>query len=517
MDQIAQQLKTEIESLQEYIQRTEERLQVGGWVSELLDPFERVERNFTDSELREILYALYHAKHRFSVNGQLSTRIDSILSRHQDLLSDLLEEPSFTDASSDRLPARDPSIYSSDVIDEVIEEEDEEILDSSSPADTDAAIAESRSSAEEKLEDPPIDDLLQLFDEEEEEGQPAGDLADELFQTASDEEEEKGQPAEDLADELFQTASDEEEGGVPGVADVGAVNQEKRNFVPTEREREQPVSRKLAQSDLDKLIPPPPATHLHPAPQDAEQPPKERLPPKGRTFTLRNRFPQPAIEEAQTVDIFLEKIKLDDLLLRLGISIPYQDKTKLEHLLHDKVADRVIPTLQANPHFEKQYILVPRISRFIYDDVIYPCTIKNLARTFIALFGNIKDLVHYKTHPFLDSEVPEPGWALITPETPPKSLNRSFMEQQQYLQKLATTIGLPSRLVRRRTLVEAVYDLIVGRMVLDTSLQSRTLDWTSTGASKSAFLCIFFAENGIRIRDLPRTTHNRSLGVCPNW
>ena len=468
MDQIAQHLKAEIESLQEYIQRTEERLQVSAWVSELLDPFERAERNFTDSELRKTLYALYHAKHRFSVNGHLSTRIDSILSRHQDLLPDLLEEPSPADASSDHLPARDPSIYSSEETDERAEEDDEEIQDSPSPADADETIVESRSSTEEKFVDPPADDLSQLFDEEEDDGLPTKGFADKLFQPSS---------------------SSEDKEDTPEATEVDAVNQKNGNFVPKSD------LQAVEQASIDRL----------------------KLSPKERISSLRNRVPQPETEEAQIVDIFLEKVELDDLLLRLDISIPLDDKTRLESLLRNKMADRVIPALQANPLFEKQYILIPRISRFTYDGVIYPCTIKNLARTFIALFGDIKDLMQYKTHSFLDSEVPEPGWALITPEAPAKSLSKNYMEQQQYLRYLATTIGLPSHLVRRRRLVEAVYDLIVGRMVLGTPLQNCTLDWTSTGTSKTDFVCVYSAEKGIRLRDLPRTTHNQALGVCPNW
>ena len=136
--------------------------------------------------------------------------------------------------------------------------------------------------------------------------------------------------------------------------------------------------------------------------------------------------------------------------------------------------------------------------------------------TFIALFGNIHDLVQFKGHRFFNSEVPEQGWALVPAEAPRETLGKTFMEQTQYLRYLAANTGIPSHLVRRRTLVEAVYDIIVGRIVMGNPFQKQTLDWTSSGTSKSDFVCVYFAENGIRLLALPRTTHNPALGVVPH-
>ena len=117
----------------------------------------------------------------------------------------------------------------------------------------------------------------------------------------------------------------------------------------------------------------------------------------------------------------------------------------------------------------------------------------------------------------MTSELPELGWALITPEAPRESLQKSYMEQNQYLRYVATSFGIPSHLVRRRTLVEAVYDLIVGQLVLGKSMQRQTLDWTATGSAKNDYICLYFAPEGIRVRDMSRTTRHQSLGVCPNW
>ena len=102
-------------------------------------------------------------------------------------------------------------------------------------------------------------------------------------------------------------------------------------------------------------------------------------------------------------------------------------------------------------------------------------------------------------------------------ESSEQSLSKNYMEQTQFLRSLATTIGSPSHMVRRRTLVEAVYDIIVSRMILETPLQSKTLDWTSTGPGKSDFICVFHSEQGLRLRHMNRTQQNEALGLCPNW
>jgi hypothetical protein len=117
----------------------------------------------------------------------------------------------------------------------------------------------------------------------------------------------------------------------------------------------------------------------------------------------------------------------------------------------------------------------------------------------------------------MNHETPEPGWALVLPEAPRESLDKSYMEHNQYLRYLASTLRLSSHLVRRRTLTEALYDLIVGRMVLGQTLQKAPLDWTSTGASKNDFVCVYYSDAGIRLRHLSRQTRNKALGLCPNW
>ena len=113
--------------------------------------------------------------------------------------------------------------------------------------------------------------------------------------------------------------------------------------------------------------------------------------------------------------------------------------------------------------------------------------------------------------------MPQTGWALITREAPRDTLGGNFTEQNQSLRIMGPSIGLPSHMVRRRTLVEAAFDLVVGRLLLSEPLQQRTLDWTSSGTSKRGSVCIYLSKYGIRIRELPRSTRHSALGFCPNW
>ncbi len=221
--------------------------------------------------------------------------------------------------------------------------------------------------------------------------------------------------------------------------------------------------------------------------------------------------------KSRACDIFSHQINLEELLLDLGIDIPEQDKTQLKHLHKQKLESRSIAQLKLYPPAAGQYVLIPRIRQFIHQGTIYPCTVKNLARTFIAIFADIKDLMQYKAHPFLDSEVPEFGWSIVPAEAPQETLNKNYLHQTQFLRFLSTATRLPSHLVRRRTLVEAVYDIIASRMHLESPMQKATLDWTASGLSKSDFICVFHSEQGLRIRHIKRTQRNQALGLCPNW
>ena len=398
MDEISRQLKEEIESLQEYIQRFETRFLANKWTAEMLDPFEQTQSGFEPGELKKVLIALYHAKHRFSVNGPLSTRIEAILQQYPELLAEALAEFSTQ-------PEEDPN----------------KATPSEVPFES---ISFGRASP----------DAAPLHDE----GEPS---LDELFESP-------------------QAAPSLDEGKA--------------------------------------------SARLTPEPRVAPQP-RPSVPVQDH----------PA--KSTTVDVFSEKVVLDDLLACLDISLPKGDVTQLEQKLQHKLQSGIVPALENHRAAEKQFVLMPRFSRFVHHGTSYPCTVQNLVQVFSHLFGKNKNLLRYREYPFATSATPEPGWFLITPEAPRETLGLSYMEQNQSLRIMGPTVGLPSHTVRRRTMAEAVFDLIVGGSLLNAPLQRHTLDWTSDGPTKKSFTCVFYSEQGIRIRDLLRTTRHRALGFCPNW
>ena len=252
------------------------------------------------------------------------------------------------------------------------------------------------------------------------------------------------------------------------------------------------------------------------SPEEGAKPPPDR--PQRAPKEPTPGMPRRELEEvAASVNIFSDTIALDDLQAALDIAIPAEDLTQLENRLRARLTDKVVATLRESRQAEGQYILMPRITRFIHGGTVVPCTLRNLAKTFFKLFGDLRDLRPYVTDRVMTGELPELGWSLITPEAPRESLAKSHMDQNQYIRYLATSLGIPSHMVRRRTLVEAVYDAVVGRLVLGKSLQRQTLDWTASSASKNDFLCMYSADEGIRIRQLARTTRHPALGACPNW
>ena len=102
-------------------------------------------------------------------------------------------------------------------------------------------------------------------------------------------------------------------------------------------------------------------------------------------------------------------------------------------------------------------------------------------------------------------------------ESPRESVNRNYMQKDQFVRQLLLSLSIPSHLVRRRSMVESLYDLIVGEVVLGQQLQRATLDWISSTPTKNDYVCVYYPEEGIRVRDLSRITRHQSLGVTPNW
>jgi hypothetical protein len=490
MDHIAQQLRSEILSLEEHINRTGNRLLATHWVDELIEPFEQIENSLEVDDLRPIVIAFHHARNHFKVNGHLADRIDGILSRHGNLVTDLdgLSTIGGTADEYDSVvlpPDADPGDTTAvDDVSSLFFEEDEELVDGRAVAlDTDDTAGST------------ID-----FGLDEDESQRSIDFGrdEEVLQRPID----FGRD-EDVAQRSVDFGRDTEPQDDPlqGV-----------DFGSTPVEEEQNVDG-LFDSAVDtepSVTPSGTGDELF-----AQRPPHNRIVDgKSRDSSLN----APGKEGASLYSIFSHVVTVDDLAAGLDVVIPAHDRTLLEQKLRARLSDRVVAALRGSKSAEKQYILVPRIVRATEPtgDTM-PMTVKNMAKRYISLFGEIRDLMRYRNDSMMSIEVPESGWAIITAEAPRESLGKNYMEQNQYLRYLSTSLTIPSHLVRRRTMVEAIYDVIVGELVLGMNMQRASLDWTTSTPAKNDYVCVYYPEEGIRVRDLSRVTHHRSLGVTPNW
>ena len=616
MDEIALQLKEEVKSLQEYIEHTEKRVLATSWVESILDPFEQIESEFAEEEIKEVVEALAVARKRFSINGHLAGRIDGVIDRYKHLIESKDED----EQNLQEIPAEDPvfsplglSSYEDDeehisldglhtpdqaqtepplpaptaplgdletlfnttdppdktpdilhdntltgtaVPEPPIEDSENTVVKTSSPSDQlpdqhpDELFASALLAEQDPLEiieennnqdplstkplqegtgntdDPPSNKTPDILHDNTltdtavpelpiEDGEntvvktssPSDQLPDqhldELFAPALLAEQDPPEITEENNDQDLQAAKPLQE---------GTGNTDELFAIALDQPQAETSNNDFKENTLGPSVSTPPKATEHPATTNN---PDTLFAAADSTASSHKK--RAANKKTDTYNIFSHQIDLEELLLDLGIDIPKQDKTQLKHLYKQKLESRSIVRLKSYQPAADQYVLIPRITRFIHQGTIYPCTVKNLARTFIALFADIKELMQYKTHPFLDSEVPEFGWSIVPAEAPQETLNKNYLHQAQFLRFLSTATRLPSHLVRRRTLVEAVYDIIASRMHLESPMQKATLDWTASGLSKSDFICVFHSEQGLRIRHIKRTQRNKALGLCPNW
>ena len=503
MEQIEEQLTSEIRALQEHIRRVGDQALATSWTADLLDPLERVEEHLSPTDLKKAVTALYYAQNRFSVNGHLTERIQEILDRHGDLIeAEDLDAAASGVQETPYFAARDPDAPQSASDASSFEDADEEPYavmaadaddlfgGSSSDATFEAGVFPATEAVTDSSEPMPDSAPVQAPDADNDldPAEASTPVGDELFN--------QGQ---EIADEGILTSTEqfEDNGNSPAfeAGDGESVGDELFN---------QPTTGDAA-------------TSLPAATQEGDSSAHQLQAREEKASKIRGPKARKAAAGAETVDIFSAKVSLNELQASMGFSLPEPDVENLENRLRAKLEDQVISTLQTHKQCKQQFLLIPRVSRFYREGTMYPCTIKNLAKIYIGLFADIKDVAQYRSCSFMSHETPEPGWAVVLPEAPRESLDKSYMEHNQYLRYLASTLKLSSHLVRRRTLTEALYDLIVGRMVLGQTFQKATLDWTSTGASKTDFVCIYYSDAGIRLRHLSRQTRNKALGLCPNW
>jgi hypothetical protein len=557
MDDIAQQVNREIQALNEHIGRTEEHVLVDHWSQALLGPLEEIDHEMADADLIESLAALVAARDRLKLEGPFSDRLDTILQRHPDLMGQVIvrqaqisppQEPLFpTDFNPKGIGKEDADLSSVEAQAEkahsLFEEEDEEdapenasLEDDEEPETIWQDNADDTNDSDDghQSQFAPISfspaDYDPLLDPEELLDQEAQLDQEAIEPTENNSSTQHNSPsADDSSDDIDQIEFIDESDLFrpvtfgPNAAQEDGIEKDSGDdsepSVPTTANSPLPFAALPFESPTgpDELFNSPTNDVSPLAPAASEE--NDHLEARSRRRGKTTKPPSRKRENTAPISVnpLQDKISLEDLQQKMGFSLTRQDINRLQLSLHEQINGRKLNALKTDPQAENRYLLIPRVSRFFYQGKLVDCTVKNLAKAYFGHFGDIKDLTQYKGTTFINHETPQTTWALIPPEALSDSLDKNYMEQQQFLRQLSGRVSLPSHLVRRRSLVEAIYDLLVGKLVLNRPLLQQTLDWTSDGPTKNDYICLYSAEEGIRLRDLTRTSHHRFLGLCPNW
>ncbi len=227
-------------------------------------------------------------------------------------------------------------------------------------------------------------------------------------------------------------------------------------------------------------------------------------------------------EEINTADLLAKityQVSLDDLEKKLGIQVVPEDRMKLDLQLAKKMREPAILALIEGAEEEGVTLaILPRLPRCILKGQFFKVTGANMVRSYPQFFEHVQQVVlKLRTESFFLQESPELDWAIFSCEVLPDSRNKNYMQQKQVLKQHAQRYQSNELRVRRRNLIDTLYDLIVIKLVHDQSLLSETVDLTESKIGRQNLAFINFGENGIRISDITRQQTHAQLGVCPSW
>ena len=227
-------------------------------------------------------------------------------------------------------------------------------------------------------------------------------------------------------------------------------------------------------------------------------------------------------EEINTADLLAKityQVSLDDLERKLGIQVVPEDRIKLDLQLAKKMREPAILALLEGAEKEGVTLaILPRLPRCIRAGQLFKVTGANMVRGYPQFFDNVQQVVlKLRTESFFLQESPELDWAIFSCEVLPDSRNKNYMQQKLVLKQHAQRYQSNELRVRRRNLIDTIYDLIMIKLVHDQNLLSETVDLTESKIGRQNLAFINFGEDGIRISDIARQKTHAQLGVCPSW
>jgi len=153
-----------------------------------------------------------------------------------------------------------------------------------------------------------------------------------------------------------------------------------------------------------------------------------------------------------------------------------------------------------------------------------PLTLQWLIRRFPGAFNpaflrkvgyQLKDEWGIELEPLAATETCRSSWALVRKAVVDETRNLDYVAQDKTLAKYAN--GRAGRL-RRRTAIEAAFDLIAFQHVRGERLLANAWDWSQSRTEDGGYLNIgHFDEKGLQVFSYSQAVRHGQLGVCPNF
>lgn len=428
-----------------------------------------------DSRAAECLLAARH-----HVDEGLASQIADLLESHGHVVSD--DDGEFDD---DRLEG----LFGDDADSDDDHGDDQASADLELDSDTETAMDEDGDSGENGS-------AADLFgdDDDEDESERESRSAQDLTHEREETDQEEGDDDEDSMADLDDGEAEDGEGGKKRKPKVRSGAPENQAGVG-ENVRDRALTLKRAREKRKARI----------------QQQKER-----RTA---NRQQQHKSVEGPNLDRLAHQISVEDLEKYLGIQVVPDDRAALTRRLGLKMRDPSLRQLLSDATSMKHpYALIPRVHRFLKDGKPVQTTVVNLLRAFPQLFDNLPQIItKYRAEPLFSAETPDLDWVVVACEALPESRNTNFMEQKIVIRQYTRRHNAHESRIQRRSLIDALYDIIVVNAIAKENILSKSVDLTSSSVGRQNFACINFGEKGVRINDKGRGFRHPQMGFCPSW
>jgi len=126
----------------------------------------------------------------------------------------------------------------------------------------------------------------------------------------------------------------------------------------------------------------------------------------------------------------------------------------------------------------------------------------------------LKDEWGILLEPLAATETCTDGWALVRKDILAETRNLPFDDQEPALRRYAEQVRQEA--VRRRTVVEAVYDSVVYCVARQKRLLEKSWDWSGSRTLDGGYLNVGgFGARGMQILAYSKAIRHGALGVCP--